>query len=88
MPKKLEQTQDCKIDKEIMEKDKYLKGLMERIKLYTGKKMTAELNQSLENEQYKLEFRLKELNKKFRLEELKEKIVSFERALDIIKQIK
>jgi hypothetical protein len=68
-------------DKEIKEKQQKVKELFISMEIYFDKKITIEQKSEAENEQYRLEFKLKNLE----IEGLDEKIKSYQKVLDILK---
>ena len=70
-----------KLSKEIKEKQQKVKELFISMEIYFDKKITIEQKSEAENEQYKLEFKLKNLE----IEGLDEKIKSYQKVLDILK---
>ena len=70
-----------KLSKEIKEKQQKVKELFISMEIYFDKKITIEQKSEAENEQYRLEFKLKNLE----IEGLDEKIKSYQKVLDILK---
>ena len=70
-----------KLSKEIKEKHQKVKELYISMEIYFDKKITIEQKSEAENEQYRLEFKLKNLE----IEGLDEKIKSYQKVLDILK---
>ena len=68
-------------DKEIKEKQQKVKELYVSMEIYFDKKITIEQKSEAENEQYRLEYKLKNLE----IEGLDEKIKSYQKVLDILK---
>jgi len=68
-------------DKQIKEKQQKVKELFISMEIYFDKKITIEQKSEAENEQYRLEFKLKNLE----IEGLDEKIKSYQKVLDILK---
>lgn len=70
-----------KLSKEIKEKQQKVKELFISMEIYFDKKITIEQKSEAENEQYRLEYKLKNLE----IEGLDEKIKSYQKVLDILK---
>lgn len=68
------------------EKKKELADLTKRIELRAGKVLDREKKQGVENEQFKLEFALKNLLDECRVKETELKITAFENILKILDQ--
>lgn len=67
------------------QKEKRLQFLATTIEAHKGRLLSKEVRQAIDNEQMKLEFRLKELVKQFHENELDEKIKAMEIVLSILK---
>ena len=70
-----------KLSKEIKKKQQKVKELFISMEIYFDKKITIEQKSEAENEQYRLEYKLKNLE----IEGLDEKIKSYQKVLDILK---
>lgn len=72
---------------ELKIKEKEIEGLIHQISLNSGKFLTREQNAKLEDEGFKMEFKLTELLKECKLREADIKINSLKSKLEIIKNV-